>query len=231
MAMSLTLGTLVSRAQQRAEREGDGQLDPTEYKDLISEKYGEMHALVSEKDPTYFATEVTIDLGSLALPTNYLSTLGVTYVFDTVGDRRRPLDGPVSPQQRDGLVGLSTGGPALFYALDPAVIALFPAVTSGTYKHRYLPQPTDYSGSADSTAIDVINVYGRQFILWGVAAVARAKGGEDPTFAERQEAKALTQLEYWACQRALTHAPHRSIAVTAQGPYTSGPLDSRWWPR
>lgn len=229
MAMSITLGTLVTSIQRRADREGDSQLDPTEYKELISEKYAEMHALISEKDPTFFATEATLNLANLALPAGYLSTLGVDYVFDTASDRRRPLDGPVSVQDRTGLVGL-TGSVALFYAIDATALALFPAVTSGTYKHRYLPQPTDYSGSSDSTAIDVINIYGRQFVIWGVAAIARAKGGEDASFALGQEAKALGQLEYWACQRALTHAPHRPIAATAQGPYTSR-IGDRWCPR
>lgn len=225
MAMSITLGTLVTRSQQRADREGDGQLDPTEYKDLISEKYAEMHALVSEKDPTFFATEATLVLSNLALPVGYMSTLSVDYVFDTATDRRRPLEGPVSVQERVGLVGLS-GSVAMFYAIDATSLALFPTVTTGTYKHRYLAQPTDYSGSADSTAVDVINIYGRQFIIWGVAAIARAKGGEDPTFALGQEQKARDQLEYWACQRALTHAPHRPTAASAQGPYTA--RDSNW---
>lgn len=225
MAMSITLGTLVTSIQRRADREGDAQLDPTEYKELVSEKYAEMHALVSEKDPTFFATEATLVLSNLALPTGYMSTLSVDYVYDVATDRRRPLDGPVSVQERVGLVGI-TGSVALFYAIDAAALALFPSVTSGTYKHRYLAQPTDYSGSADSTAVDVINVYGRQFIIWGVAAIARAKGGEDPTFALGQEQRAREQLEYWACQRALTHAPHRPIAASAQGPYTS--RDGDW---
>lgn len=220
MAMNVTVGTLVTSIQRRADREGDSQLDPTEYKELISEKYAEMHTLVSEKDPTFFATEATLNLSSLTLPTGYMSTVSVDYVFDTATDRRRPLDGPVSPQDRVGLLGLS-GSVAVYYAIDATALALFPTVTTGTYKHRYLPQPTDYSGSADSTAVDVINVYGRQFIIWGVAAIARAKGGEDPTFALGQEQRAREQLEYWACQRALTHAPHRAIAATAQGPYTT----------
>jgi hypothetical protein len=225
MAMPITLGTLVTRCQQRASREGDAQLDPTEYKDLISEKYAEMHALIAEKDPTFFAVEATLVLSALSLPAGYMSTLSVDYVFDTATDRRRPLDGPVSVQDRVGLVGLS-GSVALFYAIDATALALFPTVTSGTYKHRYLAQPTDYSGSSDATAVDVVNVYGRQFILWGVTAIARAKGGEDSTFALDQELKARQQLEYWACQRALTHAAHRPIAASAQGPYTS--RDSDW---
>lgn len=227
MAMPITLGTLVTRCAQRSEREGDSQLDPTEYKDLISEKYAEMQALVSEKDPTYFAVEATINLSTLALPADYLSTLSVEHVFDIATDRRRPLDGPVSVQDRARLVGLSTGGPAFFYALDPATIALFPTVTTGTYNHRYLPQPTDYSSSADSTAVDVINIYGRKFVIWGVAAIARSKGGEDPTFALGQEKLAHDQLEYWACQRALTHAPHRPIAASAQGPHGNCAADWR----
>lgn len=226
MAMSITLGALVRICQQRADREGDSQLDSTEYKDLISEKYAEMHALVSEKDPTFFATEATLVLSNLALPAGYMSTLSVDYVFDTATDRRRPLDGPVSVQDRVGLVGLS-GSVAIFFSIDATALALYPTVTSGTYKHRYLPQPTDYSGSSDATAVDVINVYGRQFIIWGVSAIARAKGGEDASFALSQEKRSYDQLEYWACQRALTHAPHRPIAASAQGPYTPRDGDRR----
>lgn len=227
MAMLITLGRLVTRSRNRAEREGDGQIDPPEYKDYISEKYAEMHALVAEKDPTFFATEATLVLSNLTLPTDYLSTLDVSEVVDVATDRRRPLDGPLSPQDRAASIGLSTSGPAWAFALDATAIALIPAVTSGTYKHRYLPQPTDYSESADSTPVDVINIHGRQFITWGVAALARAKGGEDASFALGQEEKAYKQLEYWACQRALTHAPHRPIAASAQGPYTSRDRDWR----
>jgi hypothetical protein len=231
MAMSITLGTLVTRCRERANREGDGQLVDTEFKDLISEKYGELHALVSEKGARYFETEVTIDLSTLALPADHLSTLGVDMVISGSTGPRRPLEGPIAIQDRSHLIGLTTGGPAFFYGIEATTIPLYPApsVGSATYKHLYLPQPTDYSTSADSTLVDVIDIYGRKFIIWGVTAIAQHKGSESQERALLEEQKAKDQLEYWACQRALTHAPRRPVARSVHGPHGIGSCDAGDW--
>lgn len=231
MSMPITLGTLITRCRQRADRDVDEQIDDTEYKHLISEKYGELHALVSEKGARYFETEVTLDLNNLALPADHLSTLSVDFVLSGSTGPRRALEGPISVQARAGLVGLPTGGPAFFYGIEGSNIALYPSPTSGTYKHLYLPQPTDYSTSADSTSVDLINIYGSKFVIWGVASIAQHKGSEDQARALLEEQKAMAQLEYWACQRALTHAPSRPVARSAQGPYAGvycDPADWRW---
>lgn len=221
MAMSIALGTLVTRCRQRAARDVDDDLDPTEYKDLISEKYGEMHALISEKGARYFETEATIDLNNLALPADHLSTIGIDFVINGSTGPRRPVYGPLPMQMRSYFIGLSSGGPAFAWDIEGLNLALYPAPTSGTYKHLYVPQPTDYSSAADSTAIDLINIYGRKFIVWGVAAIAQHKGSEDQQRALAEEQKARDELEYWACQRALTQPSYR-VPEDMQLPYWDG---------
>ena len=148
MASSISVGTLVGRMKRRANRDGDGQIDDTEWKELLSEKYEELHALVSEKGARYFETEADLNLSNLALPTDWMSTVGVDLVLSGSTGPRRPLYGPISVQDRTCL-GLTTGDPAIAFGIEAGRMALYPSPSAGTYKHLYLPQPTDYSSAAD----------------------------------------------------------------------------------
>lgn len=211
MAFSITVGTLVSRAQLRANRDGDNQIDTTEWKAIIAEKYEQLHAIVAEITPTYFQTEATLNLAALTLPTDFLSSIGVDRVLSGTTGPRVPVYGPVSAQDRTYLVGLTSGDPALAYGIEAGAIVLYPAATSGTYKHLYLPQPTDYSSASDSTTIDTLNTWGRSMIIWGVAAIAAHRGSEDQSRALDEEARAREELQNWAAKVSLTHAPRRAV--------------------
>ncbi|MCA1833041.1 MAG: hypothetical protein LC750_10020 [Actinobacteria bacterium] len=227
MASSVSVGTLVGRMKRRANRDGDNQLDDTEWKELLGEKYEELHALVSEKGSRYFETEVDVDLGDLALPDDWMSTIGVDAVLSGSTGPRRPLYGPIAVQDRTYLVGIAGGDPACAYGLEAGNLALYPTPTAGSYKHLYLPQPIDYSSASDSTAVDAINVYGRKFLIWGVAAIAAYRGSEAQDRALAEEARAKGDLEYWACQVAMTHGPRRPIVA----PWAGRPPSWRWCPR
>jgi hypothetical protein len=209
MGYPVLLGTMVTRCQQRAAREGDLQVESPEYKALISEAYGEIHALVTEKGAWYFRTEATIDLNNLALPSDHLTTIGIDFILNGTTGPRRPVLGPIPPQLRTYFVGLSSGAPAAVWDIEGSSLALYPAPTSGTYKHIYVPQPTDYSTSADTQSIDFINIYGYTYTLWRVASILRDKGSEaqDRAIAEAERSK--DQLEYWACLRAITEPSYR----------------------
>lgn len=226
MARLVTMGTLVTRAQQRWGAEGDAQLDATEVKSLLSEYYGELHALVSNVGARYFETEATLDLNSLALPSDHLATIGIDLVLSGTTGPRRPVWGPIGPADRSYVIGLSTGGPAYFWAEEGANIALYPTPTSGTYKHLYVPQPTDLSTAADATSVDVINIYGERLLLWGVTSVAQHKGSVSQQRAVDEHAKASAELEYWACQRAIGQ-PRYMIPYDVLESLRCG----RWWPR
>lgn len=214
MAMALSLGTLVTLCRQRAARDagtgGDETLDVTEWKSLIAEYYGELHALIVEKGAGYFFTEATITAtgaATYALPSDHLTTLGVDRFLSGSSGARVPVYGPIAIQERTRLMGLT--GNAVRFGFEGTSIGLYPVPSSGSYRHLYVPQPTDYSASADSTSVDVINIYGRKFIIWGVASVAQHKGSESQERAMVEFKRATDQLEYWACQRALTQPSYR----------------------
>lgn len=210
MARAFTLGTLVGRCQQRADKENDSHIETPEWKALISEYYGELHALIVEKGARYFETEATITATgatSYALPADHLSTIGVDFVLNGTTGPRRPVYGPIAVQHRARLLGHE--GTALYFGLEAANIALYPVPSSGTYKHLYVPQPTDLSASGDSTSVDLINVYGEKFVIWGVASVALHKGSASQVRAVDEYNRASAQVEYWATLRALNQPSYR----------------------
>jgi hypothetical protein len=210
MARILTLGTLVARSRQRYDGVGNDALDSPELKSLIDEYYADLHALVVEKGARYFETEATITATgatSYALPSDHLTTIAVDFVVDASTDRRCALHGPIAVQERECLIGSS--GTACHYELAGASLVLYPRPSSGTYKHLYAPQPVDLSTAADSTQVDVINVYGQKYVLWGVASVAQHKSQSSQERAIAEYEKAKMQLEYWACLRAINAAAAR----------------------
>lgn len=211
MALNFTLGALVTRCKQRAIAEGDDLVDPTEWKALIWEVYAEMHGLVVEKGSRIFETDAVIASTGAAtypLPADHLTTVGVDAFINGSTGVRRPVYGPIMAQERTRLMGLS--GPAAFYDLEGPNIALFPVPPAGsTYRHIYVPQPVDFSTSADATIVDLINIWGYKFIVWGAASIGLHKGSSSQQRAVDEAKRASDQVEYWACQRALTQPSYR----------------------
>ncbi len=222
MARLLTLGTLVTRCQQRADRAGDanigdatnGGTDDTEWKSLVSEAYGEMYMVVAEQGSRYFETEAAITITgatSYTLPEGHLSTLGVDRV-DSAG-RRTPLN-EIMPQERTRALGRV--GAAGEFALVGANIELYPAPTTGTYKHVYIPQPADLTTSADATSVDLINVFGQAFVIWSVKLKALDKSESAVEVSMREIARAADGLRQWAMIRSF-HTPRRQMALGGDG--------------
>jgi hypothetical protein len=212
MARAITLGTLVTRCQQRANKVAadDGQIETPEWKALISEFYGVMHALIVEKGARQFEAETVITAdgsATYALPSNYLTTIGVDAYLNGASGARRPVHGPIAMQERARLMGRH--GAAIRYGFEGTALALYPVPPGGTYVHLYVPQPTDLSTSTDATSVDLINIYGEQFVVWGVASVAMHRGESQQSRAVDEHEKARGQLEYWACMRALTQPSYR----------------------
>lgn len=202
MARSVTLGTLVTRCQQRCDREGDNSIGTSEWKALISASYARMHALVVDAGARLFQSEQTITADgspSYALPADHLHTIGVDFVLDGAGRRRELAE--IAVQERTDWIGNT--GDAYGFALVGSTIELYPKPSSGTYKHVYAPQPTDYSASADGTSVDVINIHGEEFIVWDVASVAQHKGEADQQRAMLERDRAKEELLVWATRRSL----------------------------
>jgi len=208
MARTFTLLTLVNRARKRVDMENDDSISLSEWKEMVSEMYAELHAVIVETGARVFEATQNLTAGSTALPADHLSTIGVDYVYDTTADKRRALD-ELMVQERNELRGLT--GESQFYAHEGANIVLYPTPIAGqTYKHLYVPIPTDYSASADGTAIDVVTPHGDQFIIWGVTMLACHKVERDPRDAERHFEKYREKVTEWGVLRFL-HATRRQV--------------------
>lgn len=221
MARSVALGTLVSRAQQRSDRESDNQLSTNEWKSLISELYAELHRIV--RTARYFETEATITAtgaSGYALPSDHLETIGIDFVYASDGQRRQLTQVPALEKPR--WTGLT--GEAFHFALEGSNVVLYPNPSSGTYKHLYIPQPTDFSSSADSTSVDVINIDGEKFILWGAASIALHKSESMQQRAIAERDRAMGELQAWAAERVLDN-PQR-VDVT---PLPFYPDEADWY--
>jgi hypothetical protein len=214
MARSIALSTLVTRCLRRANKEAGGSSDasvePYETKALISSHFGEMHAVVSETGSRYFETDATITAtgaASYALPSDHFSTIGISRLINSAGQLSRLRK--LGAQRRVFFAGLT--GDARYYALEGSNIVLYPKPSSGTYKHLYIPQPTDYSLSADSTTLDVINVYGEEFIVWGVASVLLHKGEADQIRALKERDRMRDELKAWAVARVISEGEQQFV--------------------
>ena len=226
MANSITLGTLVTRCKQRGNAVGSDQIETAEWKELISEVYGELHGIVSETGARYFETEATVNLGSLALPSDHLSTVGVDFVIDAAG-RRREL-AQLMVQERTLFAGVTCQ--AYLFALVGGNLALYPTPSTGTYKHIYVPQPTDYSTAADATSVDTITTHGARFIIWGAAAIALHRSESAQQRALEERAAALEKVMDWAISRAITMPKRRIVTETDFGDLGYTGLNGAWNP-
>jgi len=210
MAFLVTLGELVTTCQQLANKEGDDdeQIGVPEWKAHISAHYGRLHTTVADTGARYFETEATINLASLALPSDHKATIGVDLVLDSAGRRRQLPE--LMIQERGCFAGLA-GGEAQAWSFSAGNLQLYPATpTSGTYKHLYIPQPTRYNTAADATSIDVISTDGLEAITWGVAAVGLHRGESQQQRALDEAAAALGRVREWAVKRSLSE-PKRQV--------------------
>jgi hypothetical protein len=211
MAFTRTVGQIVDLAQRRADKETDGHIDATEdWKPYLSEMYGELHAAVVETGARYFETEATITAtgaSSYSLPSDHFATVGVDRVLDAAG-AREPL-AELMVQERFVFGGRT--GNAWLFAFTGTSIVLYPTPSSGSYKHLYVPQPTDYSSASNSTSVDLLNTHGLSFVLWGMAALAQHRGDDNQQRAMVERDAAKARLVEAAVRRALVMPKRRFV--------------------
>lgn len=206
MAFAVTLGELVTRAQQLGNQPGGEQLDPTEWKAHISSAYGRVHSTVADTCARLFETEATLNLASLALPASHRSTIGVDFV-DASGRRRELAEFMI--HERNVFSGET--GEARVWWLSGTSIVLAPVPSTGTYKHLYVAQPTRYHASADSTSIDVLTSDGYDAIVWGAASIGLHRSESDQRRAAAEFDGALARLKEWAVIRSLSMPRRRQV--------------------
>jgi hypothetical protein len=236
MARTFTLAQLTTRCQQRTDLENQTDFaSVSEIQGLISTAFAELYSMLVASGLRYFETEQSVSSASMttngrggmyiALPADYLSTIGVDYVANSSTGEYWPLE-EIMVQERDAYSGL-TGSQAQVYAVVGSSLHLWPSPPSGqTYKHVYVPQPTDYTGSATNTSVDVVTPDGEDFITWRVAVMAKQKEEADTSVAERNAERARERVMEWATLRSLNNPRRR---IVGEGPYGHQPGD--WWPR
>lgn len=209
-------------------------IDDSEWKGYISTLYAQLYSILVASGLRYFESQQSISSASLtangdgggyiALPAGYLATVGVDYEKSS-GDREQLFEAML--QERNVWAGQAGLNRAEAYSLSGANLVLYPKPPSGqTYIHIYVPQPTDYSSSADGTSVDVVTPDGEDFIIWGVAIMALAKEETDTSVAERRFELAKERLVEWATLRQL-HTMRRRLVD--DGPFMYDPADWRRW--
>lgn len=227
MPRNVNLIDLVTRCQQRCDRENDPSISPTEWKTLISSSYGELYALIVDSGMRYFETSSSITAtgaASYPLPTDHLETIGLDRVLNTGGDTRELTEAMI--QERNRWSGQT--GDAVAYAIIAQTIVLYPKPSSGTYAFVYIAQPPDLSAAADSTPVDVMTVNGEEFLIYATAIKAHAKGETDAQLAVAEREAARIRVKEDAIDRALIN-PRRRMVREPLGYDGAGHLPGDWW--
>lgn len=201
------MSDLVERCQKRADLEGNDHIESDEWKALISEKYGELHGIVTGAGLRYFETTSAITAtgaDSYTEPTDALAIVGLDYVGSD--DTRRRLR-MLSVNERDCLAG--TTGEAIGYTIVDDQIYLYPNPSSGSYQLLYVAQSPDLSSYADGDLVDVVTPDGEAFLIWGVTVLAKSKSESDVTLAMQREDAARERLLIWAVNRVMTEGARR----------------------
>ena len=215
MPRNIALRDLITRSQQRCDRENDGHISRSEWQSLISSSYAELYTAIVESGMRYFETEATITATGAtqyALPSDHLTTIGMDYKLNS-GNQRRSL-APSMVQERVRWKGLT--GDAFAYALVGQFLELYPTPSSGTYYHLYTAQSPDLTAYAMTDNVDVVIPDGEEFLIWCTAVKALAKSEADTQLAEREREQRRAAVQEWACLRFLNE-PRRRVETNAYG--------------
>lgn len=197
----------MARARKLADKENDEHISATEVAECANEVYGDLCSLVSGGADAYFQSIHAFAADgsdSYDEPDDHFSTICLERV-ETSG-ARYPLT-KLLAQERHLFGGLTSGSCASAYSLIDDQIYLYPKPSSGNFELLYIPQPPDLTTYVDADDIDVVNVYGEQFFMYGVAALIKSKSEDDVRFFLNRQARAEEKLIEWAAQRSFHDGP------------------------
>ena len=234
MPRLIDMSALVLRSKQRADKVGDdhiGGSDTSEWNRLISEVWGaDVFSVVAGTGLRYF--ETTADLVSdsdayLDEPTNCLSVIRLNYVG--TGGIESELDEVNAYEESFFKTSTQTANPSRYFALVDNRIYLYPPPASGkTYRLTYIPQAPDVSGYASDACVDVVTPDGEACLIWGVAALARAKASQDASFHMQQSEKYRERLIGWAAERVMAQPRRRVVRLDVPGDRSTDPAEFNW---
>lgn len=234
MARTFTVLQLVTRAKERADLENSTHIDDSEWKGYLSTAFAQLYSYLVTAGGRQYESTQSISSASLtdngdggglvALPADHLSTTGVYYV--DAGGYWTSLE-ELMAQERHAFSGPTQTQPAIAWALQGTNLVLYPRPPTGqTYKHVYVPQPTDLSAAADGTSVDVVTPDGEDYLVWTMAMFALAKEESDTSVCERYRLAAQERLQEWSTLRSLNNGRR---PVLDDGPWLADEGDWRRW--
>src|SRR5262245_15419775 len=147
MAKRVAMGVVVRACRRRVDmKRNQARTDP-DFKETISEQYGDLYEVVAEAGYRYFETSLTFPANgseSYLEPSDFLSSVRVARLLDD--GREIPLS-EFMAQEEWGYRG-RTGEAVGFTHVDDR-IRLYPNPPSGNYKLYYIPQAPDLSNYGD----------------------------------------------------------------------------------
>ncbi len=220
MPRRLAMSTIVTRCQQRADLENDSHIATTEWRALISEKYGELYGTVCDAGLRYFETISTFTATGAAgydEPDDHMATIGFDFI-STGGTRTALVE--LMPGEAVSQAGQT--GEACYFTIVDDIVSFYPNPASGTYVMRYVPQSPDLSAYADASLVDLINADGEAFLIWGVSVLAKSKSESDVRLAIEREAAARDRLLVWAVNRSMNEGRRRPMSDGFFDPFADG---------
>lgn len=224
MARPVTIANLITRAKQRADAENASHVSDAEWQVNVAEGYSALHKIVVQTGCRRFESEDSITATGAAtynLPAGFMHSIGIDYVMDAAGSRR-PLQ-RVTSRERAGLIGIT--GEAFYYEVTSTTVTLYPKPSSGSYKHLYIPQPTDYTTIVTTTEVDTLCADGEKLITWTAAMMALQKGEQSVQLALREIDKAEQGVLEWTAMLSHQDGNRRNVAAEYA---RRDPGD--WWP-
>jgi hypothetical protein len=223
---SVLLSAIITRCRQRTDLEGDTHVSDAELQVAISAQVGEMHMLVDAAGMRYHETTATITAtgaSSYTLPTDHLATIRISQVDANGRNPRRLNEVQIHDEEHPQL---GQAGQAQDYAIIGQTIEFYPNPTTGSFKHRYIPQPVDIGAVVTSTSIDLISPDGEEFVIEGVACkvLRKSETSTDGYILARNEAR--ERLKEWAMARSFVTPRHQVMARYGED-YDSDPSSYR----
>lgn len=233
MARLITVANLILMGKQRADMENSQFMADAEWQRNLNTLYAELCSLAHTSGHRYFestqnvATDGTND--TFSLNADFMGILGVDWVDGTTN---RALYEETFQERNRWTT--TVGSRAYSFCIknnNPAQIVLRPKPPTGqTYKVTYIPEPTDISGVATNTQVDVIFPgAGEDFLTWGMARQALAKEESDVSVAMANFERAKSRIEEVRENRALIS--RRTQLTSAPPDPWSEPDDPANWRR
>lgn len=193
--MAVSLSTLRTRCQGRADIPDDGSVSDAEWLEFINSAYFELYDLLVTRFEDYFESTSTsnttvVDQEDYSLPSDFYKLLEVEVQDDQQADQWVSLQ-RLRPSDRNLLRNLDTYAsydyPTLrWYALKGTNLRILPppAVAGRTIRIRYVPTLTPLAADGDTVVSGLLDQWA-EFIVVRAVIHARNKTEEDVSAHER----------------------------------------------